>query len=119
MNGERRIELRGLRCPGRHGAYPGERDVVRTFLVDVEARGAVGERDVEAIAACARDAVAAGSRALLERVANEVARAIIARVDGVAEVAVRVVKPDPPGLGATSEAVSLRRARRAARAPSA
>lgn len=119
MSGDRGIELHGVRCPGRHGAYAGERDTVRTFLVDITARGNVDERDVEALAACARDAVAAGSRALLERVASEVALAILARVDGVAEVRVRVVKPHPPGLDADGEAVTVTRARRAARGPSA
>ncbi len=32
------LEIHGLRCQGRHGAYPGEQDEKRLFLVDVHVR---------------------------------------------------------------------------------
>jgi dihydroneopterin aldolase len=110
--GGRSLAIAELRCPGRHGAYPGERDATRTFLVDVDVRGALADDDVMTLVAVARQAVAARSHALLESVAADVGDAILVAVRGVAAVQVRVTKPDPPGLGASSEAVSLTRSRR-------
>ncbi len=114
------VVISGVPCEGRHGAYAGERDVVRTFLVDVTARGASGD-DAARIEAIAKRAVAARSRNLLERVAADVAAAVLGGIPSATAVTVRVVKPDPPGLGAASEAVSLSLARgglRGAPAPS-
>jgi len=117
---ERRIGIAGLRCDGRHGAYVGERDVTRAFFVDIRAVGALIDDDVETIASVARSVVAERSHALLERVADSVADAILAAIDRVSSVEVRVAKPDPPGLDAASEAVALIRVRRnGSRAPSA
>lgn len=106
------MELTGLRCAGRHGAYPGERDVTRTLLVDVALTGDLGADGTERVVATTRRAVGSHSRALLERVADDVARAILAELAGVEAVRVRVAKPDPPGLDASLEAVTLSRDRR-------
>jgi dihydroneopterin aldolase len=107
-----RMELTGLRCAGRHGAYPGERDVTRTFLVDLALAGEVGADGTERVVATTRHAVGSHSRALLERVADDVARAILSEFTGVDAVRVRLAKPDPPGLDASLEAVTLSRDRR-------
>lgn len=105
------VVITSLPCPGRHGVYPGERDTVRTFRVDLSLEGTLHADDVERVAATARDAVAARSRALLESVADDVAAAVLASSARVTAVRVRVAKPDPPGLDAESEAVTLTRAR--------
>lgn len=119
------LELRGLRCRGRHGVHPAERETERDFLVDLAVRADVGAAvrtdslaatiDLAALAATAREVVAGTSRSLLERLAADVADAILERFAGAAEVRVRVSKPDPPGLDAAEEAVELRRARPRAR----
>ena len=103
---EPRIAIAALPCPGRHGAYPGERDATRTFLVDLEFDGA-GAPAIETACDAARRAVAGGSYALLERVADAVARGVLDALPAIGEVRVRVAKPDPPGLGAALEAVTL------------
>jgi dihydroneopterin aldolase len=125
------LEIHALRCDGRHGAYEGEQDRDTLFLVDLAVRAdlaAAIERDaldatvdIAAIAAAAREVVAGPSRTLLERVSSDVARAILARFPTVDEVRVRIVKPEPDGLGAKAEAaaITLARPRRTAarRAP--
>ena len=111
--GERpRMELIGLRCAGRHGAYPGERDVTRTFVVDLAIAGDLDVDGTERVVATTRRAVGSHSRALLERVADDVAQAILGEFAGIDAVRVRVAKPDPPGLDASLEAVTLTQARR-------
>jgi dihydroneopterin aldolase len=103
------IDVRALPCPGRHGAYEGERDHIRVFLVDVTLRSRQGLPTArpEELAAVARDAVAATSRRLLERVAFDVAEAALIRWDQPDSVWVRVTKTDPPGLEAAAEAVAI------------
>ncbi|MEK7863804.1 MAG: dihydroneopterin aldolase [Chloroflexota bacterium] len=130
-DGTARLELTGLRCQGWHGAYPGERDRSRTFLVDIAVRGdpriSGGDASgagipAEALAAAARRVVAGTPRALLERVADDIARALLDEFAGLHEVSVRVVKPEPDGLDADAEAVTVTRSRpapREGRSPSA
>jgi dihydroneopterin aldolase len=123
------LEIRALRCDGRHGAYAGEKQRTTTFLVDIDVRADLGPAvtqdaldatlDLAALAATAREIVGGPSRTLLERVSVDVARAILDRFGGAREVRIRVAKPEPEGLGAALEAaaISLTRApRRRARA---
>jgi dihydroneopterin aldolase len=115
------LSIRGLRCQGRHGAYPGEQDEARLFLVDLHVRTDIGPAartdsleqalDIAAVAAAVRDVVAGPPRALLERVALEVARSLLRIFPSVEHVRVRLRKPEPPGLEAAEEAVSLTLAR--------
>jgi dihydroneopterin aldolase len=63
--------------------------------------------DIAELAACVRDEVARRPRVLLERVAADVARAVVGRFEQVAEVRVKVEKPEPDGLDAAAEAVEL------------
>ncbi|HZP96791.1 MAG TPA: dihydroneopterin aldolase [Candidatus Limnocylindria bacterium] len=105
------LDIAELRCTGRHGAYPGEQDAARTFLVDLSVAGEVGADEVATVAAIARRVVGGEPHALLERVAAEIGRAILAERATVDHVTVRVAKPDPPGIDAASEAVSLTLAR--------
>jgi dihydroneopterin aldolase len=63
--------------------------------------------DIAELAACVRDEVARRPRVLLERIAADVARAVIGRFEQVAEVRVKVEKPEPDGLDAAAEAVEL------------
>lgn len=112
------LELRGLRCPGRHGAYEGEQDVEQPFMVDLAVRLAdlrpaadaddlQATVDLAALAATAREIVAGPSRAILETVTLEIVRAILERFPPVAAVRVRLAKLDPPGLEATEEAIEI------------
>jgi dihydroneopterin aldolase len=111
------LEIRALRCEGRHGAYDGEQERTTTFLVDIDVRADLGPAvardtldatlDLAALAATAREIVGGPSRTLLERVSADVARAILDRFDGAREVRIRVVKPEPEGLGAAAEAATI------------
>ena len=103
------VELRAIACPGRHGAYEGEREQTRVFLVDVSLRSRRGLPSAlpDEIAAITKGAVAATSRHLLERVAFDVADALLTRWEEADGVWVRVTKPDPPGLEASAEAVAI------------
>jgi dihydroneopterin aldolase len=125
------LEIHALRCDGRHGAYEGEQDRARPFLIDLAVRADLSTAiardaldatvDIAAIAAAAREIVGGPSRTLLERLASDVAVAILERFPPIEEVRVRIVKPEPDGLGASAEAaaVTLTRAARTAtrRAP--
>ena len=111
---QRVVTLTELRCPGRHGAYAGEQDQMRDFIVDVRVTsvdGAPRPPDPERVSQIARRAVASASRKLLERVAYDVAASELAGIEVAEQVWVRVTKPEPPGLDADAEAVSLTLAR--------
>ena len=111
------IEIRSLRCRGRQGTTPGERAreqdylvdiVVRTDLADAVRADDVGSAlDISVLAAVVRAAVAERPRALVERITFDVARTVLARFPAVSETRVRVLKPEPEGLGAEAEAVEL------------
>lgn len=112
-----RIEIRGLQCRGRHGAYPGEQDLPRELLVDVEIsldlEKAAREDDLAqtvdfaAVASSVRSVIGGPPRALLEALAADVAATILREFPVAREVAARVVKPNPPGLGAVEEAATV------------
>jgi len=63
--------------------------------------------DIAELASCVRDEVARRPRVLLERVAADIARAVIERFERVAEVRVKIEKPEPDGLDAAAEAVEV------------
>ena len=112
-----RIFIRGLRCQGRQGPTPADQQHVHDYLVDiavsVDIADAVARDDLAAaldiaeLASCVRDEVARRPRVLLERVAADVARAVIERFERVAEVRVTIEKPQPDGLDAAAEAVEV------------
>ena len=115
------IEIRGLRCRGRQGTSDEERAKEQDYLVDVWitadveraiARDDLAEAiDISAIADAVRASVAERPRPLVERIAGDVGRALLARFPRVVETRVKVTKPNPAGLGADAESVeiSLRR----------
>ena len=124
-----RIIIRGLRCRGRQGTTPSEQQQAHDYLVDValsvDIADAVAKDDLAAaldiseVASSVREEVARRPRVLLERVAADVARALLERFERVTEVRVKVEKPEPEGLDAVAEAVELTIARpRSARAAS-
>src|SRR6267142_1474521 len=112
-----RLIIRGLRCRGRQGTTPIEQQQAHDYLVDValsvDIADAVAKDDLAAaldisdVAACVREEIARRPRALVERIAADVARALLDRFDRVAEVTVKVEKPEPAGLDAAAEAVEL------------
>src|SRR5207237_2762128 len=123
-----RIIIRGLRCRGRQGPTPADQQQAHDYLVDVALSVDIADAvvkddlaaalDISEAAACVREEVARRPRVLLERVAADVARALLARFERVTEVRGKVEKPEPAGLDAAAEAVELTmaRARRSARA---
>jgi dihydroneopterin aldolase len=111
------IEIKALRCRGRQGTTPDERARQQDYLVDVVVRTDLADAvraddlasalDISMLAKVVRDAVAERPRALVERITFDVARSVLARFPAVSETRVRVLKPEPDGLGAGAEAVEL------------
>jgi dihydroneopterin aldolase len=111
------IEIKALRCAGRQGTTPEERAREQVYLVDVVVRTDLAEAvraddiasalDISQLARVVREAVAERPRALVERITFDVARSVLARFPAVSEARVRVLKPQPEGLDAESEAVEL------------
>ena len=116
-----RIVIRGLRCRGRQGLAPADQQQAHDYLVDVELAADIGEAvakddlaaalDISEVAACVREEVARRPRVLVERIAADVAHALLERFAEVSEVRVKVEKPEPAGLDAAAEAVELTIAR--------
>jgi dihydroneopterin aldolase len=112
-----RISIRGLRCRGRQGTTPAEQQQAHDYLVDVELSVDIAnavERDdlaaaldISEVASCVREEVARRPRVLVERIAADVAGALLARFEQVKEVSLKVEKPEPAGLEAAAEAVAL------------
>ena len=112
-----RIIIRGLRCRGRQGPSPADREDPQDYLVDLELSVDVAEAatrddlaaalDIATVASIVRDEVARRPRVLLERMTADVAQALLKEFDQVTEVRVKVEKPEPRGLDAAAEAVEL------------
>jgi 7,8-dihydroneopterin aldolase/epimerase/oxygenase len=104
-----KITVQGIQFFGRHGVTPAEREVGQRFVVDVElrldlARSAAGDRledtvDYVAVHDLVREVGRGAPAALLETLADRIARAVLGRF-GPKEVTVRVRKPAPPIDGA-------------------
>ncbi len=124
-----RILIRGLRCRGRQGPTPADQQQAHDYLVDVavsvDIEDAVAKDDLAAaldiseVASCVRDEVARRPRVLVERIAADVASALLTRFELIQEVSVKVEKPEPAGLDAAAEAVELTIARAPRSAPAA
>ena len=77
-----KLFLTGIRCEGRHGVNPGEKDAPQPFVVDLDLDVRVdgdaigGTADYRAIAGRVRDVVAERSFDLLESIAAAVADAV-------------------------------------------
>ena len=121
-----RIELRGLRVSGHHGALPGERDEAQPFEVDLDIEAdleASGDSDdltdtvdYGALARRAAAVVTEERWRLLERIAARVAEDVLAADPRVAAVtvAVRKLRPPVPDLGSAGVRITRRRGRRRA-----
>jgi dihydroneopterin aldolase len=92
-------------------------DYLVDIAVSVDIADAVARDDLAAaidiaeVAACVRAEVARRPRVLLERVAADVAHALLERFERVTEARVKIEKPEPDGLNAAAEAVELTMAR--------
>ena len=116
------VSIRGLRCSARQGTTPEQRARESAYLVDVsvrtDLRAAVESDDlavavdIAAIADTVRNEMARQPRALVERMAADVAQALLARFPEAQEVRARVEKQEPEGLGAAAEAVEISLMRR-------
>lgn len=118
-----RIELRGLRVSGHHGALPGEQDSAQPFELELDleadltragASDHLGDTiDYGAVAAAA-SAVVVGERwQLLERIAERVAEDVTVcdrRIQAVT-VTVRKMRPPVPDLATAGVRVTRRRRR--------
>ena len=112
-----RIFIRGLRCRGRQGPTAADQEQLHEYIVDIAVSVDIAEAvarddlaaalDIAELASCVRDEVTRRPRVLLERVAADVARAVIERFERVSEVSVRIEKPEPDGLDAAAEAVEV------------
>ena len=116
-----RIIIRGLRCRGRQGPTAADQQQAHDYLVDIEVSVDIADAvardelavalDIAEVAACVRAEIARVPRVLLERMAADIARAVLERFHRVTEVRVKVEKPEPAGLDAAAEAVELTLAR--------
>jgi dihydroneopterin aldolase len=94
-----RLFLTGIRCEGRHGANPGEKDTPQPFVVDLDIDVRVDGDEVGQTAdycggaQTARDTVAGTSFDLLESLADAVAQAVFG-IDQVTRVTALVHKPN-------------------------
>ena len=101
-----RIEIRGLRATGVHGALEEERLRPQPFEVDLDvwadlAPAAASDRladtvDYGALAEAAHSVVTGRSHRLLEALAGEIARVLLAADDRIRGVSVTVRKLRPP-----------------------
>lgn len=115
-----RIHLSRLRLRGIHGVDPEEREAAQEFLVDIEcpidaARAAAADDvaatlDYRRLRDIAADVIAGPPRALIEALAEEIARRVLDDV-AVPWVRVRVTKPRP-GTIEGEASVEIRRERR-------
>jgi dihydroneopterin aldolase len=115
------VSIRGLRCRARQGTTAQERERESDYLVDVavrtDLRAAVESDDlaaaidIAAIGEAVRAEMARCPRALVERMAADVAASLLERFAKADEVRARVEKPDPAGLGAAAESVEITLAR--------
>lgn len=99
-----RISINEISCYGYHGVLPEERRLGQEFLVSlvlaVERPDAAGDRladtiDYRAAVEIARRVIGGKPRLLLETLAEEIARELLA-LPRVKAVTVRVAKPHPP-----------------------
>jgi len=110
-----------MRCTGRHGSTPAQREVESTFLVDLSVRADLAPAarsddltsavDLAALAATVREVVGGPSRVLLETVVIAVARTLVERFTALEEVSVRIRMAEPAGLDAAEEAIEVTLAR--------
>jgi dihydroneopterin aldolase len=113
---ERRLFLTGISTTGHHGANPGEQDAAQDFVVDLDVEVDVSGDDIGAttdyrrLIRTARETVERERYALLENLADAVARSVAA-LEGVVRATAIVHKPaaarsnDVQGVaaGATAE----------------
>ncbi|MFZ2059176.1 MAG: dihydroneopterin aldolase [Acidimicrobiales bacterium] len=116
-----RIELRGLRVLGRHGAREGEQDAAQPFEVDLEVEAELGEAahdddltktvDYSLVVETAVAIVGERQYRLLEALAGAIATGVL-EIPGVQAVTVTVRKLRPPvAADMASAGVRLRRER--------
>ncbi|MDQ6673560.1 MAG: dihydroneopterin aldolase [Chloroflexota bacterium] len=115
------LSIRGLRCRGRHGSTPAQRELESTFLVDLRAQTDLDAAarsddlsnavDLAALADTVRAVVGGESRVLLETLVVRIAQALVDRFSVLEEVQVVVRVPEPAGLDAAEEVVEVTLAR--------
>jgi 7,8-dihydroneopterin aldolase/epimerase/oxygenase len=102
-----RIELRGLRALGRHGANPGERDAPQPFEVDLDIEVDLAPAgtsddlfdtvDYGELALRVEAVIAETSYALLEALADAIVTAVLAEPRALAvDVSLRKLRPPVP-----------------------
>jgi len=100
-----RVSLHGIDVYAHHGVHPAERELGQRFVVDVDvmldcsgaaATDALGKAlDYTALHRAVTEAVGGTSFHLLEALAGHLCRELL-RIFPIAEVRVRVQKPNPP-----------------------
>ena len=109
-----RVGLRALRCDAMQGDPPAATQLVVDISIQFDLT-AVAESDSYAdvvdlidLARVVRETIGAQPRLLLETLAVHTARAVLQRFASVRKVRLRIVKPEPHGLGAAEESVEVR-----------
>ena len=115
---EDKVFLEGLRFYAFHGVNPEEKALGQRFVVDLsvwtDLRGAGESDDLErtvsysALYKRVRAVVEGPPRDLIEAVAEEIARVILAEFAAVRRVAVTLRKPEAPIKGAMLDAAGVR-----------
>jgi 7,8-dihydroneopterin aldolase/epimerase/oxygenase len=100
-----RIDIKGIEVYAKHGVLDSEQEMAQVFKVDVsvfsdlsvpgDSDDLADTLDYSALALEVREVVGAVSHKLIEKVADEVAGAVLAH-PGVARVMVTIHKPDAP-----------------------
>lgn len=100
-----RVSLRGIDVYAHHGVHPAERELGQRFVIDVDAwtdcsgaadTDALGQAlDYTAVHRAVTEATAGTSFHLLEALAGHLCHELLAAFP-IAEVQVRVQKPNPP-----------------------
>jgi len=111
------LRIDGLRCTGRHGSTPAQRELESTFLVDLSVRTDLEPAarsddlssavDLAALAAAVRQVVGGPACVLLDTVAVRTAKALLEGFAALDEVRVRVRVTQPAGLDAAEEAIEV------------
>src|SRR4051812_42777391 len=99
------VSIRGLRCRARQGVTEEQRAQESSYVVDVSVRADLRDAvahddlsaaiDIAALADAVREEMARTPRALVERMAGDVAASILARFAAAEEVRARVEKQEP------------------------
>jgi 7,8-dihydroneopterin aldolase/epimerase/oxygenase len=118
-----KIYINNMKFYGYHGVYPEEQKLGQRFNVDLvlecDLKDAARSDEIESTVhygqayELTKEIVEGEPRKLVEKLAEEIARAILGKFEIVLHCTVKVIKPDPPIPGHyDSVAIELKRSRK-------